>query len=87
MRRLVLSAAAILLPECRLPPSVTYTSYVADVFSYLTTEKTVTDHGISMELQFNGTAARTARCSACWTARSASRRWRKGFWFRGVSST
>ncbi len=51
MRWLVLAAAAISLSGCGLPPIVTYISYTADVFSYLTTRKTVTDHGISVVLQ------------------------------------
>ncbi len=51
MRWLVLAAAAIVLSGCGLPPVVTYTSYAVDVFSYLTTGKTVTDHGISMVVQ------------------------------------
>ena len=51
MRWLVLAAAAISLSGCGLPPTVTYTSYVADIFSYLSTKKSVTDHGISFVLQ------------------------------------
>jgi len=51
MRWLILAAAAISLSGCGLPPIVTYTSYAADVFSYLATKKSVTDHGISMVLQ------------------------------------
>ena len=51
MRWLVLAAAAIVLSGCGFPPVVTYTSFAADVFSYLTTKKTVTDHGISFVLQ------------------------------------
>ena len=51
MRWLVLAAAAISLSGCALPPIVTYISSAADVFSYLTTRKTVTDHGISMVVQ------------------------------------
>ncbi len=51
MRWLVLAVAAISLSGCGLPPFVTYTSYVADIFSYLSTEKSVTDHGISVVLQ------------------------------------
>ncbi len=51
MRWLVLAAAAISLSGCGLPPIVTYISYTADVFSYLTTRKTVTDHGASFVLQ------------------------------------
>ncbi len=51
MRSLILAAAAISLSGCGLPPAVTYASYAADVFSYLTTGKSVTDHGISMVLE------------------------------------
>ena len=51
MRWLILAVAAISLSGCGLPPAVTYASYAVDVFSYLTTGKTVTDHGISMVLQ------------------------------------
>ena len=51
MRWLVLAAAAIVLSGCGLPPFVTYTSYMADIFSYLTTKKSVTDHGVSFVLE------------------------------------
>ena len=51
MRWIILAAAAISLSGCGLPTVVTYTSYMADIFSYLTTEKSVTDHGISVVLQ------------------------------------
>ena len=51
MRRLILAAAAISLSGCGLPSAVTYASYSADVLSYLTTGKSVTDHGISMVLE------------------------------------
>ncbi len=51
MRWLILAAAAISLSGCGLPPIVTYTSYAADIFSYLATGKSVTDHGISMVLE------------------------------------
>ncbi len=51
MRSLILAAAAISLSGCGLPPIVTYTSYAADIFSYLATGKSVTDHGISMVLE------------------------------------
>ncbi len=52
MRWLVLAAAAIVLSGCGLlPPVVTYASSGADILSYLTTKKTVTDHGISFVLQ------------------------------------
>ena len=50
MRWHVLVAAAISLSGCGLPPIVTYTSYAADIFSYLATSKSVTDHAISMVL-------------------------------------
>jgi len=39
------------LSGCGLPPVVTATSYMADIFSYLTTSKSVTDHGVSFALQ------------------------------------
>ena len=51
MRWLVLAAAAIVLSGCGLPPLVSYMSYVTDIFSYLSTKKTVTDHGVSFVLQ------------------------------------
>ncbi len=51
MRWLVLAAAAISLSGCGLPPAVTYASTAADIISYLTTGKSVTDHGISMALE------------------------------------
>ena len=51
MRWLVLAAAVIVLSGCGLPPLVTYMSYAADIFSYLSTSKSVTDHGISFALQ------------------------------------
>ena len=51
MRWLILAAAAISLSGCGLPPAVTYASYAADVFIYLATGKTVTDHGISTALE------------------------------------
>ncbi len=51
MRWLVLAAAAIVLSGCGLPPVVTYASYAADILSYLTTKKSVTDHGISLALE------------------------------------
>ncbi len=51
MRWLILAAAVISLSGCGLPPVVTYASYAADVFSYLATGKSVTDHGISMVMQ------------------------------------
>ena len=51
MRWFILAAAATSLSWCGLPPMVTYASYAADVFSYLATGKSVTDHGISMVLE------------------------------------
>ena len=51
MRWLVLAAGVIVLSGCGLPPLVSYMSYAADIFSYLTTSKSVTDHGISFALQ------------------------------------
>ena len=51
MRWLVLAAGAMLLSGCGLPPIVTYASYAADIFSYLSTSKSVTDHGVSFALQ------------------------------------
>ena len=39
MRWLVLAAGMMVLSGCGLPPIVTYTSYMADIFSYLTTSK------------------------------------------------
>ena len=51
MRWLVLAAAAFSLSGCGLPPIVTYVSTAADIVSYLVTEKSVADHGISLVLQ------------------------------------
>ncbi len=51
MRWLVLAAAVIVLSGCGLPPIVSYVSSAADIFSFLTTSKSVTDHGISLALQ------------------------------------
>ncbi len=51
MRWLVLTAAVVVLSGCGLPPVVTYMSYAADIFSYISTSKSVTDHGISFALQ------------------------------------
>ena len=51
MRWLVLAAAAMVLSGCGLPPLVSYISNAADIFSYLSTSKSVTDHGISFALQ------------------------------------
>jgi len=47
MRRYLLLSVPILLGGCGLPPAVVIASYVADGVSYLTTGKSVTDHGIS----------------------------------------
>ncbi len=51
MRWLVLAAGAMVLSGCGLPPIVNYVSYAADIFSYLSTSKSVTDHGASCVLQ------------------------------------
>ncbi len=51
MRWLVFATVVILLSGCGLPPIVTYASYAADIFSYLSTSKSVTDHGVSFALQ------------------------------------
>ncbi len=51
MRWLVLAAGTMVLSGCGLPPIVTYTSYMADIFRYLTTSKSVTDHAVSFALQ------------------------------------
>ena len=51
MRWLVLAAGAMVLSGCGLPPIVTFASYAADIFSYLSTSKSVTDHGVSFALQ------------------------------------
>ncbi len=51
MRWLVLAAGVVVLSGCGLPPIVTFTSYAADIFSYLSTSKSVTDHGVSFALQ------------------------------------
>ena len=51
MRWPVLAAGVMVLSGCGLPPVVTYTSYMADIFSYLTTSKSVTDHGVSFAVQ------------------------------------
>lgn len=50
MRWLSLAALAIVLSGCGLPPAVTVASLVADVVTYASTGKTVTDHGISFAL-------------------------------------
>ena len=41
-------AAPLVLSACGLPVGVQIASLVADGISYLTTEKTLTDHGISV---------------------------------------
>ncbi len=51
MRWLSLAALTIMLSGCALPPAVTVASLVADVVSYASTGKTITDHGISLVLQ------------------------------------
>ena len=51
MRWLVLAAGVIVLSGCGLPPLVSYMSFAADIFSYLSTSKSVTDHGVSFALQ------------------------------------
>ncbi len=51
MRWLVLAAGVVVLSGCGLPPIVTFTSYAAEIFSYLSTSKSVTDHGVSFALQ------------------------------------
>ncbi len=50
MRWLFLTALTVLLSGCALPPAITIASLVADVASYASTGKTVTDHGISLVL-------------------------------------
>lgn len=47
MRLWAIPALSLLLSGCGLPPAITIASYAADGVSYLTTGKTVTDHGIS----------------------------------------
>ena len=51
MRWLSLAVLTILLSGCALPPVFTAASLMADVISYASTGKSVTDHGISMVLQ------------------------------------
>ncbi len=65
MRWLVLAAGTMVLSGCGLPPIVTYTSYMADFFSYLTTSKSVTDHGISFALQKDCALLRVLDGSIC----------------------
>ncbi len=48
MRWLSLAALATVLSGCAVPPAITIASLVADVASYASTGKTVTDHGISL---------------------------------------
>ncbi len=51
MRWLFLVALTVVLSGCGLPTAVTVASLVASGVSYVTTGKSVTDHGISMVLQ------------------------------------
>ncbi len=51
MRWLSLAALTVVLSGCALPPAITMASLVANVVSYASTGKTVTDHGISIVLQ------------------------------------
>ncbi len=51
MRWLFLSALTVMLSGCALPPALTLASLVADLASYASTGKSVTDHGISLVLQ------------------------------------
>jgi hypothetical protein len=50
MRWLSLAALITVLSGCAVPPAITIASLVADVASYASTGKTVTDHGISLVL-------------------------------------
>ena len=65
MRWLVLAAGAMALSGCGLPPVVTGMSYMTDIFSYLTTSKSVTDHGISFALQKDCALLRALDGSVC----------------------
>ena len=47
-RGTALILCSVLLAACSLPTPVKIASWVADGISYLTTEKSVTDHGISL---------------------------------------
>ena len=51
MRWLFFAVLAVVLSGCGLPPAVTVASLVASGVSYVSTGKSVTDHGISMVLQ------------------------------------
>ena len=52
MKRLtVLGTSALLLGGCALPVPIQVASWALDGFSYLTTEKSVTDHGLSILAQ------------------------------------
>jgi len=51
MRWLSFAALTAVLSGCAVPPAITIASLVADVASYASTGKTLTDHGISMVLQ------------------------------------
>ena len=48
MRWLSFAALTVVLSGCAVPPAITIASLVADVASYASTGKTVTDHGISL---------------------------------------
>ncbi|HIM41299.1 MAG TPA: hypothetical protein EYM35_00295, partial [Rhodospirillales bacterium] len=50
-RLLVLGTAAVILGGCALPVPVQIASWALDGLSYLMTEKTVADHGISVLVQ------------------------------------
>lgn len=65
MRWLILAAAAISLSGCGLPPIVSYISYGADIFSYLVTKKSVTDHAISLVMQKDCALLRVLDGSIC----------------------
>jgi hypothetical protein len=51
MRWFVLAALTVLLSGCGLPTAVTVVSLMANGVSYVSTGKSVTDHGISAALQ------------------------------------
>jgi hypothetical protein len=51
MRWFVLAALTVLLSGCGLPTAVTVASLVANGVSYVSTGKSITDHGISMALE------------------------------------
>ena len=50
-RLLVLGTAAVILGGCALPVPVQIVSWALDSLSYLMTEKTMADHGISVLVQ------------------------------------